>query len=87
MVSNPSHDKETALRGIWEIVLGVDVEPQSDFFELGGHSLTAAEVTASARGKFDAPVPLRLLFDHPVFADYTEAVHHFLGAMVKPAPQ
>jgi acyl carrier protein len=69
-------DVRAALRRIWERVLGVaDVSPEDDFFVLGGDSVAAVDMVASVRGELALAVPLRAVFDTPMFEDFARAVY------------
>lgn len=73
-------DVQTALRRIWGRVLGVaDVTPEDDFFVLGGDSLAAVDMVASVRGELALAVPLRTVFDTPMFEDFARAVSAAAG--------
>jgi hypothetical protein len=62
---------EKILQGVWSDAIGFSsVSVDSDFFELGGHSLTAMTVTNRIADLLGVDVPLRLIFDTPVLADY-----------------
>ncbi|MEM9290621.1 MAG: amino acid adenylation domain-containing protein [Acidobacteriota bacterium] len=59
-----------AVAAIFAEVLEVPaVSVDASFFEIGGHSLSAARALARLRRRFDAELPLRLLFEHPSAAD------------------
>lgn len=61
---------EITLAQIWAEVLKCGpLDGQANFFELGGHSLLAVRVASRLRGAFCVPVPMRVLFEHPVLAD------------------
>lgn len=52
-------------------VLGIDPPPvEANFFALGGDSLAALEVTARLHEDLAYDVPLELLFDFPILADF-----------------
>ncbi|MFT7840513.1 condensation domain-containing protein [Saccharothrix sp. BKS2] len=63
------------LAGVWREVLEVDsVAPDDDFFELGGHSMLAARMIEHVRETIQVEVPLRTLFAHSRFDEFTEAL-------------
>ncbi|WP_169808726.1 non-ribosomal peptide synthetase [Microtetraspora niveoalba] len=60
---------------IWQEVLRVPlVGARDDFFALGGTSLLATRVTVRLREALACDLAVRLLFDHPVLADYAAEV-------------
>jgi amino acid adenylation domain-containing protein len=62
----PRSDTESALKSIWEEVMGISpVGIHDDFHELGGHSLLALQVLSRVRQTLDANLPLRAIFDAP----------------------
>lgn len=62
-------------------MLGVaDVGAHDDFFALGGHSLAATRVTGRLMAALDLAVPVRLLFEHPVLADFAAGLEALLLA-------
>ncbi|MFD6548530.1 AMP-binding protein [Streptomyces sp. NPDC058398] len=73
---------EELVRGIWLRVLEKDTADRADdFFQtLGGHSLKATNVIAVLRRETGVKVPLRLIFDHPVLADFAAALDAFTAA-------
>jgi acyl carrier protein len=73
--------QRSALHGqvttLWAEALELDsseVLETSDFFDLGGHSLAAIRMTAQLRDLVDSQVPLELIFEQPVLADYIGAL-------------
>lgn len=70
-----SIDVYAGLLNAWKVVLNVpEVGPQDAFFDLGGDSLKATQMTMRCRQETGKRIPVRLIFDHPVFADYCLAV-------------
>lgn len=64
---------------IWRDVLGLsDIGPEEDFFDAGGYSLAATTVVARCSDRFGITVPVYLMFDHPVLADFTKKVEELL---------
>ncbi|MEU6796705.1 amino acid adenylation domain-containing protein [Nonomuraea wenchangensis] len=60
---------------VWADVLGLaEVWADDDFFALGGHSFAATRVAGRLRERLGAPVPVRLLFEHPVLAELAAAL-------------
>lgn len=63
------------MTGIWSELLGTsNIGLHDNFFDLGGHSLLATQIIARVRTAFDAPVPLRCIFEAPTIAGLTELV-------------
>ncbi len=66
------------IAGLWCEVLGVGrVRDRDDFFALGGHSLLATRLVARLREVLTAEVaevPVRAIFESPVFAAFVDAV-------------
>ncbi|MFD1832895.1 phosphopantetheine-binding protein [Streptomyces desertarenae] len=60
---------------LWSAALGIEVTATDhDFFAGGGDSFQAVLVTASVRREWDVEVPVQLLVDHPVLADFADHV-------------
>ncbi|MET8050026.1 amino acid adenylation domain-containing protein [Streptosporangium sp. NPDC005286] len=77
----PRTPTEQTIAVIWAEVLKLRrVAREDDFLEIGGHSLVAAQVITRVRETFTVNVPIRVLFENPVLADFAEAVD---GASVK----
>ncbi|HSU17581.1 non-ribosomal peptide synthetase [Longimicrobium sp.] len=77
----PEGETERAVAGIWAEVLGTDrVGRHDDFFELGGHSLLALQVISRARQVLGVEVPLGMVFERPVLADFARGLDIADGA-------
>ncbi|WP_405771536.1 amino acid adenylation domain-containing protein [Actinacidiphila glaucinigra] len=75
----PGGEAEQLVADVWAAVLGVSSVWQGDnFFALGGHSLAATRVAGRLREALDLPVAVKLLFDHPVLADFAAALEVLL---------
>lgn len=60
---------------IWsELLQRPEIGPGDDFFDLGGHSLAATRLIIRLRAELGFPLPVRVIFDHPVLADFAAAV-------------
>ncbi len=71
----PGTPQERLVAEIWAEVLDLPrVWADDDFFALGGHSFAATRVAGRLRDRLGAPVPVRLLFEHPVLADLAAAL-------------
>nr|APD71838.1 non-ribosomal peptide synthetase 4 [Streptomyces sp.] len=73
---------EELVRSVWLRILDKDTADRTDdFFQtLGGHSLKATNAIAVLRRETGVKVPLRLIFDHPVLADFAAALDAFTAA-------
>jgi amino acid adenylation domain-containing protein/non-ribosomal peptide synthase protein (TIGR01720 family) len=70
----PQGALEQTLAGIWAELLGVERVGRGDsFFELGGHSLLALGLQARMKAQ-GLPMQVRTLFQHPVLADFAQAL-------------
>ncbi|WP_405141617.1 amino acid adenylation domain-containing protein [Sphaerisporangium sp. NBC_01403] len=71
----PGTPREHLVAEIWAEVLDLPrAWADDDFFALGGHSFAATRVVGRLRDRLGAPVPVRLLFEHPVLADLAAAL-------------
>lgn len=50
------------------------VDLARNFFDLGGSSLSAALLTERLEETLGIPCPMQLLYEHPVLADFAEAL-------------
>ncbi|MBT5228779.1 MAG: amino acid adenylation domain-containing protein, partial [Methylococcales bacterium] len=67
----PETDEQQQMAVLWsELLQQAQVGLTDQFFELGGHSLLATQLTAKVKQIFDVALPLRVIFDHPVLADF-----------------
>lgn len=74
-VQPPTTASEIQLVAIWQSVLGQEaIGANAHFFEIGGHSLLATRVLARVREQWGTDIPLALLFQHPVLADFAAAL-------------
>ncbi|MUN39100.1 non-ribosomal peptide synthetase [Actinomadura litoris] len=77
----PGTDAEHLVADIWSAVLELPtVWADDDFLALGGHSFAATRVTGRIRETLGLAVPVRLLFDRPVLADFAAALEELLLA-------
>lgn len=66
---------EDAVLRIWtEVLKAAPDGPDTHFFDFGGHSLTAMRMISRVRRELSVTVPTRLIFDHPVLADFTARI-------------
>jgi amino acid adenylation domain-containing protein/thioester reductase-like protein len=84
----PSHrGLRRAVAEIWAETLDLDgVAAGDSFFELGGDSLSATRATFLLSERLAMEIPVRILFQGPVLADYAAAVERFIAdpASVEP---
>jgi acyl-CoA synthetase (AMP-forming)/AMP-acid ligase II len=72
---------EQLVADVWAQILTADrIGVDDSFFGLGGHSLAATRVTGRLRDTLGCAVPVRLLFDHPVLADFAERLERLVIA-------
>ncbi|AQZ69502.1 Siderophore biosynthesis non-ribosomal peptide synthetase modules [[Actinomadura] parvosata subsp. kistnae] len=77
----PSTDAELLVAAVWaEVLERPEVWAGDDFFALGGASFAATRVAARLREMLQVAVPVRLLFDRPVLADFAAALEELLAA-------
>ncbi|MFG2296413.1 amino acid adenylation domain-containing protein [Streptomyces sp. NPDC048603] len=69
--AEPATSSERLAAEVWSEVLG-GVRPgrRDGFFALGGHSLRATRAVSRIGARLGVPVPVRLLFEHPVLAEF-----------------
>lgn len=66
---------EQQLAELWKQVLSYEQVDRADhFFEKGGHSLKAAQLRMLLETWLRRPVPLRIIFKNPLFADLAQAL-------------
>jgi amino acid adenylation domain-containing protein len=65
---------EEVVAGIWQEVLGVEVNTNVNFFEAGGHSLLATQVVSRLQKAFVVELPLQYLFQYPTVAELSECI-------------
>ncbi|WP_244406065.1 non-ribosomal peptide synthetase [Streptomyces sp. DSM 40868] len=71
----PRTGLERTVADVWAEVLDRGrVGAHDQFFELGGHSLKAARMVSRLRDVLGREIPLHLLFQHPVLADFARAL-------------
>lgn len=71
----PETPVQELVANIWADLLKISrVGLYDNFFRLGGHSLLATRVISRLREIFQVEVPVRILLEHPVLADFCSAV-------------
>ncbi|WP_138227057.1 non-ribosomal peptide synthetase [Paenibacillus algicola] len=77
----PRTPAEARAADIWAGVLGMSAVSITDsFFEIGGNSLLATQVMSQVKGQWGGSVPLRLLFEYPVLADWAEQLDRYMAS-------
>ncbi|MEV4140827.1 phosphopantetheine-binding protein [Dactylosporangium sp. NPDC049742] len=62
---------EQLVADVWAQILTTDrIGADDSFFGLGGHSLAATRAVGRLRETLGCAIPVRLLFDHPVLANF-----------------
>ncbi|MDG3015599.1 non-ribosomal peptide synthase/polyketide synthase [Speluncibacter jeojiensis] len=70
----PQTPAEAVVARVFAEVSGAErVGLADNFFDLGGNSLTATGVVSRVGAELSRRIPVRLLFDHPVVADFAAA--------------
>ncbi len=73
--SSSAENLEAVIAKTWCRHLGHAAVSDGDhFLEIGGHSLIAVRVISDLRDHFGVHLALRLLFAHPIFADFVKAI-------------
>ena len=79
-----THDSsltQQLLATIWIDLLATNtINKDANFFDLGGHSLLATRLVARIRVAFKREMPLRTVFEKPVFDDMAAYIDHLLLA-------
>ncbi|WSG19494.1 amino acid adenylation domain-containing protein [Nonomuraea sp. NBC_01738] len=76
-----STDPEHLAAAVWADVLErPEIWADDDFFTLGGHSFAATRVVGRLRETLGLAVPVRLLFERPVLADFAAGLEELLVA-------
>jgi amino acid adenylation domain-containing protein len=70
----PATDTEIRLAALWQTLLGVQVNRDSDFFLLGGHSLLAMQLANRIQNEFAVKLPVRELFDKSTLRKQAKAI-------------
>jgi hypothetical protein len=79
----PKTDLERYIAALWTDVLGQeDIAADADFFALGGDSLAATRVAVRLRDELQLDLGARLLFEHPVLADYAAELERVALALL-----
>lgn len=76
----PRNETERLIAECWRELLKLpSIGVASSFFDLGGDSLLATRVIASLKQRTRAAIPLKLMFEYPVLADFAEQVEAILA--------
>ncbi|WP_198299656.1 non-ribosomal peptide synthetase [Tumebacillus avium] len=77
----PRNALEEQVAAVWAEVLGAEqVGVHNHFFLLGGHSLLATQVVSRVNKAFGVQVPLRVLFEAPTVAEFSQKLAGLLQA-------
>ncbi|MEV0378543.1 amino acid adenylation domain-containing protein [Nonomuraea sp. NPDC050643] len=77
----PGTDSERLVATVWAAVLERPaIWADDDFFALGGHSFAATRVVSRLRETLELAVPVRLLFERPLLADFAAGMEELLIA-------
>ncbi|MFF7635946.1 condensation domain-containing protein [Kitasatospora sp. NPDC008050] len=68
-----------------EVLGAQDLDPDANFFAHGGSSLKAARLCGRLRKQLGRPVPLELLFRHPVLREFAAALAQLPAPVPRPA--
>ncbi len=77
---NSSTIRKEILRAWIETLQIPTIGADDDFFALGGTSLLASRMVGSLRRSLDAAIPVRLVVEHSVFAEFADAVEDIVAA-------
>jgi amino acid adenylation domain-containing protein len=76
----PRNDLERMIADCWgEVLKRPSIGASSGFFDMGGDSLLATRVIANLKQRTQATIPLKLLFEYPVLADFAAQVEQILA--------
>lgn len=66
-------DTERVIAAVWDLLLETrGVGSRDNFFEMGGNSLAAMRMAVRVGYELGYEIPLGLVFDHPVLADFAQ---------------
>jgi acyl carrier protein len=72
-------DVASALKRIWQSVLGVPVGGADNFLDLGGDSFDAVRIVTRIRGELGCEISLIDLFDRPSIEEFAPVVTQSLA--------
>lgn len=79
---------EEKLAAMWVEVLGLErIGIHDNFFELGGHSLLATQIVSRVRDVFRVDLPLRIVFEAPTIAGFSERIEEAGKSGAQPREQ
>lgn len=71
----PRDELEQLQADIWaELLEAETIGISDDFFRIGGHSILATRLVARLRDYLQIQIPIRMIFDYPTIADFTDAL-------------
>ncbi|MEU0557928.1 amino acid adenylation domain-containing protein [Dactylosporangium sp. NPDC006015] len=78
---------EQLVADVWAQILPTDrIGADDSFFGLGGHSLAATRAVGRLRETLGCAIPVRLLFDHPVLANFAGQLERLVLDDIVAAP-
>ena len=79
----PRTATERLVAAAWSEVLGIaEIGVDDSFFTLGGQSFAATRVIGRLRQALGCRLPVRVLFEHPVLADFTSELERLVLAQL-----
>jgi amino acid adenylation domain-containing protein len=79
----PQTATERLVAATWSEVLGIaEIGVDDSFFALGGQSFAATRVIGRLRQALGCRLPVRVLFEHPVLADFTSELERLVLAQL-----
>ena len=82
----PRNPVEASVAAIWrEVLEREEVSVHDDFFRLGGHSFNAMQVVSRIWRDLEVDLPLNLVFEMPVLADFAAGIQGLLPAAARSA--
>ncbi|MCT7952163.1 amino acid adenylation domain-containing protein [Ancylothrix sp. C2] len=85
--AEPRTSDEQVIAKIWADVLHLErVGINDNFFELGGHSLLATQAISRLGKAFQIDLPLRLIFESPTVATFSESISQYRAGEKLKAP-
>lgn len=83
----PLTETEKILTSLCSTLLGLEkVNIHDNFFMIGGHSLLATQLIALLKKTFKIEIPLRLLFENPIFVDLATEIDKITHSK-EPSPE
>lgn len=78
--SDPS-SLSSHVRKLWcDLLDTATVRDDDDFFALGGNSVSATQLIAAVRNNVAQDVPIRSIFDYPIFSSFCDEIRRRAAA-------